>query len=97
MNKFSADVRARAVRMVLDHQGGHASRPAAISSIAAKIACTAETLRLRTSKAKGGSGARPSVPTDVAVKPRALERENSELRKANEILHKASPFCPGGA
>ena len=97
-NKFSSEVRARAVRMVLDHEGEHASRWAAVSSIAAKIGCTAQTLHEWVKKAERDSGVRAGVPTDVATKLKALERENRELRQANEILRKASGlFCPGGA
>src|ERR1700761_4707787 len=91
-NKFSSEVRARAVRMVLDHEGEHASRWAAISSIAAKIGCTAQTLHEWVKKAERDSGARAGVSTDVATKLKALERENRELRQANEILRKASAY-----
>ena len=91
-NKFSSEVRARAVRMVLDHEGEHASRWAAVSSIAAKIGCTAQTLHEWVKKAERDSGARAGVPTDVATKLKALERENRELRQANEILRKASAY-----
>src|ERR1700730_2054484 len=91
-NKFSSEVRARAVRMVLDHEGEHASRWAAVSSIAAKIGCTAQTLHGWVKKAERDSGARAGVPTDVATKLKALERENRELRQANEILRKASAY-----
>src|ERR1700677_3260523 len=91
-NKFSSEVRARAVRMVLDHEGEHASRWAAVSSIAAKIGCTAQTLHEWVKKAERDSGARAGVPTDVAAKLKALERENRELRQANEILRKASAY-----
>src|ERR1700689_338855 len=87
-NKFSSEVRARAVRMVLDHEGEHASRWAAVSSIAAKIGCTAQTLHEWVKKAERDSGVRAGVPTDVATKLKALERENRELRQANEILRK---------
>ena len=97
-NKFSSEVRARAVRMVLDHEGEHASRWAAVSSIAAKIGCTAQTLHEWVKKAERDSGARAGVPTDVATKLKALERENRELRQANEISAQGERlFCPGGA
>src|SRR5882757_454992 len=94
-NKFSSEVRARAVRMVLDHEGEHASRWAAVSSIAAKIGCTAQRLHKWVKKAERDSGVRAGVPTDVATKLKALERENRELRQANEILRKASAYFDG--
>ena len=80
-NKFSSEVRARAVQMVLDHEGEHASRWAAVSSIAAKIGCTAQTLHEWVKKAERDNGVRAGVPTDVATKLKALERENRELRQ----------------
>ena len=91
-NKFSPEVRARAVRMVLDHEGEHSSRWAAVSSIAAKIGCTAQTLNEWVKKAEVDSGRRVGLPSDVAEKMKALERENRELRQANEILRKASAY-----
>src|ERR1700751_6113414 len=91
-NKFSTEVRARAVRMVLDHEGEHPSRWAAICSIAAKIGCTPQTLNEWVKKADVDSGTRAGVPTDVAERLKALERENRELRQANEILRKASAY-----
>ncbi|QHP66022.1 IS3 family transposase [Bradyrhizobium sp. LCT2] len=96
-NKFSAEVRTRAVRMVLDHAGEHPSRWAAVTSIAAKIGCTPQTLHDWVKKAEVDSGQRAGVPTEMAEKLKALERENRELRQANEILRKASAFCDGGA
>lgn len=91
-NKFSPEVRARAVRMVLDHEGEHSSRWAAVSSIAAKIGCTAQTLNEWVKKAEVDSGKRTGLPSDMAEKMKALERENRELRQANEILRKASAY-----
>jgi transposase len=91
-NKFSPEVRARAVRMVQEHQGDHASQWAAIASIAAKIGCTGETLRNWVRQAERDAGVRPGVTTDERERIKALERENRELRQANEILRKASAY-----
>src|SRR5208283_4567118 len=89
---YSPEVRARAVRMAQEHQGEHASQWAAISSIAAKIGCTAETLRLWVRQAERDQGKRGGLTTDERDRLKALERENRELRQANEILRKASAY-----
>ena len=74
--KFSAEVRERAVRMVLEHRGEHASQWAAIVSIAAKIGCTAQTLNEWIKKADVDSGRKPGVTSDERERIKALEREN---------------------
>ena len=91
-NRFSPEVRQRAVRMVLEHGGDHASQWAAIGSIAAKIGCTAETLRKWVRQAERDAGQRPGTTTEERERIKALERENRELRQANEILRKASAY-----
>ncbi|THV12670.1 IS3 family transposase [Rhizobium rhizophilum] len=97
-NKFSPEVHQRAIRMVVDHEAEHPSRWAAVSSIAAKIGCSPATLHEWVKKTEVDSGKRAGLPSDVAEKMKALERENRELRQANEILRKASEyFANGGA
>ena len=89
---YSPEVPERAVRMVFEHQGEHASQWTAIGSIAAKIGCTAETLRGWVRQAERDQGKRPGPTSDDRERIRTLEREVRELRQANEILRKASAY-----
>jgi transposase len=89
---YSPELRARAVRMVLDHQGEHATQYAAIRSVAGKIGCSGETLRGWVRQAERDRGSRTGPTTDERDRIRMLEREVRELRQANEILRKASAY-----
>lgn len=91
-NKYSPEVRERAVRMVLDNPRQHESRWAAILSVSAKIGCAPQTLNEWVKKAEVDRGERAGVTTEMAERLKALERENRELRQANEILRKASAY-----
>ena len=90
--KFSPEVQERAVRLVVEARAQHESQWAAIVSIAAKIGCTAETLRRWVRQAERDSGQREGLTTAEARRIKDLEREVRELRKANEILKLASAF-----
>jgi transposase len=91
-NRHSPEVRERAVRLVFERQGEHDSQWAAIDSIAGKIGCDAETLRGWVRQAERDDGKRAGVTTSERERLKQLERENLELRRANEILRKASAF-----
>jgi transposase-like protein len=91
-NRFSPEVRDRAVRMVLEHGNDHTSQWAAIGSIASKIGCTGETLRKWVRQAERDRGQRPGLTSDERERMKAMEREIRELRQANEILRKASAY-----
>src|SRR4051794_30474094 len=90
--KYSPEVRERAVRMVFEHEGDHASQWAAIGSIAAKIGCTAETLRGWVRQAERDQGKRAGPTSDDRERVKALGREVRELGQANQILRKASAY-----
>src|SRR5215204_3707686 len=89
---YSPEVKERAVRMVLEHQGEHASQWTAIGSIAAKIGCSGETLRKWLRQHERAAGLQDGMTSEMRDRLKALERENRELRQANEILRKASAY-----
>ena len=91
-SRFSPEVRERAIRMVRDHTQEYPSPWGAIASIAAKIGCSGETLRKWMRQAERDAGERPGVMTDEQQRVKGLEREHRELRRANEILRKASAY-----
>jgi len=90
--KYSPEIRERAVRMVFEHEQEYDSQWAAIRSIAPKVGCTAETLRTWVRKTEIDTGRRDGVTSDERARIKELERENRELRRTNEILRKASAF-----
>src|SRR3954464_13049877 len=91
-NRYSPEVRERAVRMVQEHGPEHASQWAAIASIASKIGCTGETLRKWVRQAERDAGRRAGLTTDERAELKRLQREVVELKRANEILKKASAY-----
>lgn len=90
--KYSPEVRERAVRMVFEQQKEHGSQWSAIGSIAGKIGCTPETLRNWVRRAEIDQGIRGGLTSTERERLKALERENRELKRTNEILRKASAF-----
>ena len=90
--KFSAEVRERAVRLVREQQQEHGSQWAAMQAIASKLGCSAETLRTWVRRTECDSGQRPGLTSNERERLLVLERENRELKRANEILRKASAF-----
>lgn len=91
-HRYPQELRERAVRMVVEHRGEHPSEWAAMCSIASKFGMTAETLRIWVRRAEVDGGTRPGVTSAEKERIRQLERENRELRRANEILKAASAF-----
>ena len=91
-NRFSPEVRERAVRMVFEHEKGYRSRWAAVESISTKIGCTAQTLNGWVKRHEIDHGLKAGTSTEERERVKALEREVKELRRANEILRKASAY-----
>ena len=91
-SKYPTELRERAVRLVSEQTPKHSSQWAAMTSIAPKIGCTAETLRGWVRQAERDGGERPGLTTSERERFKELERENRELKRANEILRKASAY-----
>jgi transposase-like protein len=92
VKRYSPEVRERAVRMLFEHEKDYESRWAALVSIASKIGCAAETLRSWVKQIEIDTGRRDGMTSDDRARLKALEKENKELRRANEILKTASAF-----
>ena len=90
-NRYSPEMRARAVRMVLEHQGSYETQSAAVAAIAPKIGCIPETLRVWVRQAERDSGMRDGATSAERDRIKDLEREVKQLRQANEILRKGEP------
>ena len=90
--RYSPEIRERAVHMVLEQQTEHSSQWATIQSIASKLGCTSETLRRWVRRTERDQGIRNGMTSDDRERLKKLERENRELKRANEILRKASAF-----
>ena len=90
--RYPVEVRERAVRLVLEHREEYPSGWAAVTSIAQKFGCTAQTLQGWVRQAEIDGGVRPGTSTSEAERIKKLRREVAELRRANEILKAASAF-----
>jgi transposase len=91
-SRYSPEVRERAVRLVLEHEDQYASQWAGIRSVAGKIGCSPETLRKWVRQVERDAGRRPGLSTEERERLKELERDNRELKRANEILRKAAAY-----